>query len=66
MQIIFNQQRLEISTGLSISALLEQQNIPIQGVAVAVNNEVIPRSLWQEVGIQEQDQVAVFQAVAGG
>lgn len=66
MQITFNQQRLEISSGLTISALLEQQEVPLKGVAVAVNNEVIPRSLWQEVGIHEQDQVAVFQAVAGG
>lgn len=66
MQITFNQQSLEVGTGLTVSALLEQHNVPLKGVAVAINNEVIPRSLWPEVGVAENDQVAVFQAVAGG
>lgn len=36
------------------------------GLAVAVNGEVVPRSLWPTTALMEGDQVEVLTAVQGG
>ncbi len=36
------------------------------GIALAINECVIPRSQWQSVQIQPDDQVDLFMAIAGG
>lgn len=37
-----------------------------RGIAVAVNSEVVPRSLWPTTPLTPGDQVEVLQAVQGG
>jgi len=37
-----------------------------QGVAVAVDGEVVPRSRWQEFELQERARVEVLGAMQGG
>lgn len=51
---------------LTITTYLEQRRIKPDSVAVAVNDEVIPRHLWDEYGIQNDDKVEVVRAVSGG
>ena len=36
------------------------------GIALAINESVIPRSLWASVVIQSGDRVDLFTAIAGG
>jgi sulfur carrier protein len=36
------------------------------GVAVAVNGEIVTRSLWQEREVQDGDDIEVVRAVQGG
>jgi sulfur carrier protein len=36
------------------------------GIAVAVNNEVVPRARWSETVLQDGDAVEIVRAVAGG
>lgn len=51
---------------LTITAYLEQRGIKPESVAVAINDEVIPRHKWSEYGIQNDDKVEVVRAVSGG
>jgi sulfur carrier protein len=37
-----------------------------RGVAVALDGEVVPRRLWDEVALREGQRVEVVQAVQGG
>lgn len=37
-----------------------------RGVAVAVNDEVVPRSAWPKRALSESDHVLVIQATQGG
>ncbi len=53
-------------TTLSISTYLKQRKIKPESVAVAVNDEVVPRHLWDEYNIRDEDKVEVVRAVSGG
>jgi len=51
---------------LTITTYLEQRKIKPDSVAVAVNDEVIPRALWDEFNIKDDDKIEVVRAVSGG
>ncbi len=36
------------------------------GIALAVNEEIIPRSIWSETILNNQDKIIIIGAVAGG
>jgi len=47
--------------------LLEKEGITDKkGIAVAVNNQVVPKSAWSDFGLKENDKVLVIQASQGG
>jgi sulfur carrier protein len=56
----------EVEHELTVRALLTRFDLHRRRVAVAVNQEVIPRSRFDEVRIREGDRVEVIQAVGGG
>jgi sulfur carrier protein len=67
MEITLNDQIHTIaeSTMLSeivLSQLGEKQN----GVAVALNNSVIPKSLWQTTLLKSNDNILIIKATQGG
>jgi len=39
---------------------------PEKGIAVAVNQAIITRQKWDYFQLSENDQVTLFQAIAGG
>ncbi|MDR3705196.1 MAG: sulfur carrier protein ThiS [Paludibacteraceae bacterium] len=67
MQIILNEKGIDIQVQTSLHAILEQYNFSTQkGIAVAVNNAVVPRSEWQAHLLQENDKILVITATKGG
>ncbi|MCO5214887.1 MAG: sulfur carrier protein ThiS [Thermomicrobiales bacterium] len=50
----------------TISTYLAQRKIKPESVAVAVNDEVVPRSLWDEYNLRDEDKIEVVRAVSGG
>lgn len=67
MQVIFNEQGLDIPSASSLFFLLEQtQYASKKGIAVAVNNKVVPRADWPVFQLQENDKVLVITATKGG
>jgi thiazole synthase len=57
-----------LPAGCTVQALLAELGIGggQEGVAVAVNDEVVPRAGWATVFLSEDDRVEVVQAVQGG
>ena len=66
MQIRLNGELLQLDASCSLEALLSAQNQLKAGVAVALNQQVIPRSQWSNTFLSEHDDVDLFRAIAGG
>ncbi len=65
MHIYLNGDRLQVETDMSLQQL-QQQFAADQQVAIALNAEIMPRRCWAERRLQPQDQVLMFNLVAGG
>ena len=50
----------------TVGALLVAVNAPLEGVAVAVNGEVVPRGERATRRLQDGDRVEIIRAVGGG
>lgn len=50
---------------LTVAALVQAEAAQ-QPVAVALNQQVLPKRLWASTQLQPLDQVLLFQLVAGG
>ncbi len=67
MLVTINNKRVEIKAPSSISDILVHQNYQqLQGIAVAINDMVIPKSQWDDTQIQEEDHILIITATAGG
>jgi len=67
MTISLNNQTQEIEAQTVLSELVflhvgEKQN----GIAVAINGEVKPRSIWTECSLNENDDILIIKATQGG
>ena len=68
MELKINNQTKQFATdSLTVQALLDLE-IPIKqnGIAVAINNTVIPKSNWNLHSIQETDDILIISATQGG
>ena len=65
MKILFNQQPLEVSAN-NLSDLSLELQLPTSSIAVAVNNRLVPRTLWQDFLLQDGMSILVIKAVCGG
>lgn len=63
--IVLNGQPTELA-GLSVTELLSRVDAPETGVAVALNGQVVPRSLHLTLRVRDGDVVDVVTAVQGG
>lgn len=68
MELKINQQTKQFNVeSLSVQSLLDLE-IPHKqnGVAVAVNNTVVPKLKWNEFFVQETDEILIISATQGG
>ncbi|AMO51093.1 sulfur carrier protein ThiS [Kosakonia oryzendophytica] len=66
MQIRFNDEPMRCTSGLSIATLLNQLNQLKPGVALALNEQILPREQWEDHLVQDGDRILLFQVIAGG
>ena len=66
MDVVINGAPSTIEAGQTIAALLEALALPVDGVAVAVNLQVVPRSRHHETPLRDGDRVEIIRAVGGG
>ena len=68
MIVYLNNNQVELSQSKSITDILtEDFNIPeSKGLAVAVNQEVIPKANWSNYLLKEQDKLTIIRATQGG
>ncbi|RWR02532.1 thiamine biosynthesis protein ThiS [[Pantoea] beijingensis] len=66
MKIVVNDEPVTLDTPLTLTALLQQLSRHQPGTALAVNQTIVPRALWDSHLLQEGDDLVIFQAIAGG
>lgn len=67
MEIQLNNQSKEIAPGLSVQQLLnEAVGEKQKGIAVAVNNKVVPKTSWTQQVLQANDSILIIKATQGG
>ncbi|HTD03336.1 sulfur carrier protein ThiS [Undibacterium sp.] len=66
MDIELNGAVHQVAEGQNLSELVAALNLSNQAIAVAVNRQIIARSLWQTHLLQPQDKVDVVRAIGGG
>lgn len=66
MNVTVNGDRREVEEGLSVAALVDDLASGTRGTAVAVNQEVVPRSAWASTRLQPGDVVELLRAAQGG
>jgi sulfur carrier protein len=67
MEIFINNEKKEVPEGTTIEALVDQMKITDKaGLAVAVNQKVIPRKKWAETTLNSGDKLLLITATFGG
>ena len=66
MHIQLNDEPMQCDEGLTVAALLEPLRLLKPGVALALNQQILPRERWALQQVREGDQILLFQVIAGG
>lgn len=69
MKIKLNDKELEISHSITLEELLLKEinlSPDKKGVAVAVNDNIIPKNDWKNYPIKENDEILIIIAAQGG
>ena len=65
MKIKINNKEVETSAK-TVSELAAEQNLPEKGVAIAISNDMVPRTEWNNREIKEGDDIVILKAFCGG
>ena len=68
MKVVLNGSPAELADGATVQAAVEALDLPAsgRGVAVAVDAEVVPRTLWDSHELTEGARVEILRAIQGG
>ena len=67
MKILINGQTIETQQEITLKELVHMKKIlEEKGVAIAVNDEIITKTEWENTTLKENDTVLMFEAIQGG
>ena len=66
IEILVNDKTKTINSDTSLDVVLGQLEIASKGIAIAVNQEIIPKDKWGETKLNKNDKVLVIKATQGG
>jgi thiamine biosynthesis protein ThiS len=66
MQIKVNGEVKNLDTPISVAALAEELKLKPSQVAIERNLEIVPRSRYAEVLLNEGDEIEIVQFIGGG
>ena len=66
MLILVNDERVDCESGEPLAALLSRLGWDKPGVALALNQQILPQAQWEDTTLQQGDALLIFQAIAGG
>ncbi|MEH6436358.1 sulfur carrier protein ThiS [Massilia sp. DD77] len=66
LEIIVNGKPWSMPEAQSLQELVAELGLAGQGIAVAVNREVVPRPQWPQRRLAARDKVDIVRAIGGG
>jgi sulfur carrier protein len=66
MTIMLNGKPTDLTAGATVAHAVARLGSGSTGVAVAVNDDVVPRASWSTTALRPGDRVEVLTAVQGG
>ena len=66
MKIIVNNDPMETDDNMTVEKLIESFDLQQYQLAVAINNQVVPKTKWQQTFLHDNDNVIIIKAVSGG
>lgn len=64
--ITYNNRPMELADGTTIPQFVAALDAEPANTAVAVNNHVVPKGLWQQTQLKDGDTVLIIKASYGG
>lgn len=64
--VVVNGEPAELADGTTVAALVDARVGHTKGVAVAVNQEIVPRSEWPGTELRGDDRIEILTAAQGG
>ena len=65
MKVRINNNEVE-TQATTVAELAQEQKLPEKGVAVAISNEMVPRTEWAQRALTEGDDIVILKAFCGG
>ena len=65
MNVIINGKPADVKAA-NLKELAAELNLPEKGIAVAVDNAMVPRTEWESTALSENDNVVIIKAACGG
>ncbi len=66
MTIYLNEKLYEVEPNTSLNGFVSSIGLTPQGIAVAINNKVVPKPKWEETLLTEGMELLLIKAVSGG
>lgn len=65
MKVLVNNKETELN-GSTVADLVSELALPEKGVAIALQNRIVPRTQWEQQSLQEGDSLVIIKAACGG
>ena len=66
VSVLVNENPIEIEENATLSQLLQKVNTSVEGIAIAINDEIIAKNTWKSKSIKNNDNVLIIKATQGG
>jgi thiazole synthase len=66
LQITINGEKRDVPENLTITALIEHLSLSPERLAVERNREVVRRTAWPGITLEDNDQIEIIHFVGGG
>ena len=66
VSVLVNENPIEIEENATLSQLLQKVNTSVEGIAIAINDEIITKNAWESRTIKNNDNVLIIKATQGG
>lgn len=65
MTVFVNNKEL-VTNCTSLAELAAEQQLPAKGIAIAVNNKMVPRADWETYALADGQHITILKAFCGG
>ncbi len=66
MKIFVNNKAVEVTDNCTIGQVIQTQGLSHSNIAVALNNKLVVRNVWEETFVNENDKIIIIAAAYGG